>query len=147
MSRKLHLGCRKDIKEGWINIDIFDFGQEMVRDITKGLPFDDDSVDEIYTCHCLEHIAGMDVYFVLEECWRVLKKGCQITIRVPHSSEQEAFYPGHRSYWNEKVVSAMVFDYFEKERVFESYKQGKYQWKIIENEKHGNELFVKLEKI
>lgn len=136
--RRLHLGCGKDIKGGWINIDIQDFGQEIVRDITRGLPFDDNSVDEIYTCHFLEHLNGDDLLFVLSEIHRVLKPGREVFIRVPHSSEPEAFYPQHKSYWNEKMVEAMVNDPSQK---------GNYDFLILENRKVATELYIKLKKI
>jgi len=136
--RKLNLGCGKDIKPGWINIDIKDYGQEIVRDITRGLPFDDNSVDEIYSCHFFEHLNGDDVRWVLEECYRVLKPGAEIFIRVPHSHCDEAFYPDHKSYWNEKMVNALINDLAQK---------GNYNFLIIQNEKINTELYVKLKKL
>ena len=136
--RKVNLGCGKDILPSWINIDRRDFGQEIVRDITKGLPFDDNSVDEIYACHSMEHIrTGEDLFFVMEEIWRVLKPGAEIFIRVPHSSTQEASYPDHKSYWNEKMVQAMVSDWSQK---------GTYTFEITSMQRSGIELQVRLRK-
>jgi len=136
--RKLNLGCGKDIKPDWINIDILDYGQEIVRDITRGLPFDADSVDEIYSCHFFEHLNGDDVRWVLKECYRVLKSDAEIFIRVPHSHCDEAFYPDHKSYWNEKVVNALINDPAQK---------GNYNFSIIQNEKVNTELYIKLKKL
>ena len=139
----LNLGCGKDIKpstneEQWINIDIKDYGQEIVRDITRGLPFNNNSIDKIYASHFFEHLNGDDVRFVLEECWRVLKPNCEIYIRVPHSHCDEAFYPDHKSYWNEKMVEATINDPAQKSN---------YNFFILENQKIATELHIRLQKI
>jgi len=52
-------------------------------DITKGLPFDDLSVDYIYTSQMLEHLRREDAIFVLKECHRVLKPGGVLHVVVP----------------------------------------------------------------
>ncbi len=81
-SRKLNIGCGRDYKFGYINIDIDpSVKPDIVRDIEKGLPFDDNSVDEIYCSHTLEHIH--DLLFVLREFYRVCKNKAKITIIVP----------------------------------------------------------------
>ena len=82
--RKLHLGCGQDKPEGWINID-YDphWNPDLLRDLARGLPYDDKSVDEIYTKNCLEHIAPDELQFVLRECKRVLKVGGTMKVIVP----------------------------------------------------------------
>jgi len=80
-----------------------------VRDLLRGLPFNDNTFDEIRAHHCLEHIpAGEDLIFVMSELCRVLKPGGILDISVPHSSSFDAFCPDHRSYWNERMVLALV---------------------------------------
>ena len=101
---KLNIGCKNDLRKDYINIDFKDFGQELIRDVTRGLPFSDETVDEIYTSHFFEHLENKDVSFVLDECVRVLKKGGRLIIIVPHSDTPFAFYFGHFSYWNEANV-------------------------------------------
>lgn len=106
--RKLHLGCGRSHMEGFINIDVVDFGQEVVRDITRGLPFDDDSVDEIYSHHALEHISqGKDIEFVLLEIWRVLKVGGTFECVVPHVNGRWAWHSGHVSFWHQETIECM----------------------------------------
>lgn len=93
--------------DGWINIDLTSFWKtDMKRDITRGLPFDDNSVDEIYTEHCLEHIGPDDIQFVIKEMWRVCKDKTKISIVVPVGDGLMNF-PEHKSFWNEK--SAVFF--------------------------------------
>lgn len=80
--RKLNIGCGKYYRAGFINIDIDpSVKPDIIRDIEKGLPFDDNSVDEIFCSHTLEHIH--DLLFVLREFYRVCKNGAKITIIVP----------------------------------------------------------------
>ena len=71
--RNIELGSGIERKAGYIGIDAIDYGQEYVRDVEKGLPFDDCSVDNIFAQHLLEHIR--DTLFLMEDCWRVLKPG------------------------------------------------------------------------
>ncbi len=80
--RKLDIGSGKNRSLGFINVDIDPTTTpDVVRDIEKGLPFDDSSVDEIACTHTLEHIR--DLNFVLSEFYRVCKNGARITIAVP----------------------------------------------------------------
>ena len=55
----------------------------MVRDVRKKLPFDDRSVDFIYSSHLIEHLRKDEAEKVLRECFRVLKKGGLIRLVVP----------------------------------------------------------------
>lgn len=104
---KLNVGCGERKKEGYINLDIGEHGQEVQRDVLRGLPFDDEKFDEVYSSHFLEHIERKDVDFVIREMLRVLKRGGVIVGHVPHTDSQEAYYPCHLSYWNERVIESM----------------------------------------
>jgi predicted SAM-dependent methyltransferase len=53
------------------------------RDIRKGLPFDDESIDFIYSSHFIEHLSKEECNSVLNECYRVLKKGGLIRLVTP----------------------------------------------------------------
>lgn len=106
-TRKIELGCGRNRREFYIGIDVRDFGQEYVRDITKGLPFDDDSVDEVYACHVLEHIDKKDVSFVWEEIYRVLCPSGLLIARMPHATDPHAWLPEHLSMWSEETVKVL----------------------------------------
>ena len=77
---KINLGCGNDIKPGYINIDRYNnTGRVDMKCDIGDLPFDDKTVDEIFTSHVFEHIGIMDMYGVLTEWRRVLKdNGCLV---------------------------------------------------------------------
>jgi len=104
---KIELGCGSHPKDGFIGIDIRDYGQPIIWDITEGLPFEDSSVDEIYSQHCLEHIAKEDIRGVWEEMYRVLKEGHIAKIIVPHVNSDAGFLHDHLSQWNELAVNCL----------------------------------------
>ena len=81
---RLNLGCGKDHKEGYINIDKISVpGVDMAYDLEKlPYPFKNNSVDEIYVSHILEHL-DLPVKDFLEEAKRILKTGGIIKLRVP----------------------------------------------------------------
>lgn len=81
---RLNLGCGGHYIEGdWINIDL-DTSRKLdrVADV-RCLPYDDNSVDEIYAGHVLEHFAACHAVGILREWRRVLKEGCKLTVVVP----------------------------------------------------------------
>ncbi len=83
--KKLHLGCGPDKRQGYINCDIREeVNPDVLLDLTKKLPFDDDSIDEIYIENVLEHIPNYD--FTIKEMWRVCKNEAKIKIKVPFYS-------------------------------------------------------------
>src|SRR5437868_4749603 len=67
--RRLNVGCGNQRMEGWIGIDLVATeATDVVRDIRRGLPFDDDSVEEILCDNVLEHIGPPeDFIFILNE--------------------------------------------------------------------------------
>lgn len=81
MAQKLNLGCGGDKRSGYVNVDIDENVEpDLVADIGD-LPYDDNSVDEIILQDVLEHTA--DPLKWLNECYRVLKSGGDIYVRVP----------------------------------------------------------------
>jgi predicted SAM-dependent methyltransferase len=80
---KLHLGCGwRNFGPDWVHIDGGDYEHLDYNDITK-LPFDDGTVDLIYTSHVLEYFDREEVLSVLIEWKRVLKTDGVLRIAVP----------------------------------------------------------------
>lgn len=88
-------------------MDKRDCGQEILWDATQGIPFPDNSVEEIITSHFLEHLDDDQGIDFIQECMRVLKHKGRMLNRLPHLVSDTAFYFGHKSFWNEARVNAL----------------------------------------
>ena len=98
---RLHLGCGRDRKQGWINIDrAAGVGPDFVWDVVHGLPFDDNSCDYIFHEHMLEHLDPLQGRRLLEECRRVLKTGGVVRIAMPDL--QSIVRHVHEGTWREQ---------------------------------------------
>jgi len=62
---KLNLGCGKDLRKGFLNLDKKDI------DLEKPLPFATNEVEEIVLRNVIEHV--VEHKQLLQECYRVLK--------------------------------------------------------------------------
>lgn len=99
---KLNLGCGYNHIKSYINIDInLKVNPDMCFDILNGLPFDDDSIDEIRAYDFLEHIPIGKTIQVVEEIYRVLKPNGKFEHLTPSTDGRGAFQdPTHLSFWN-----------------------------------------------
>lgn len=93
-SSKLHVGCGRNIMEGWINLDIADLpGVDIVADLDNcknvKLPLGNDSIDEFFVSHVIEHIKNP--LEMMEELHRVASPGAVAVFRCPYGSSDEAF--------------------------------------------------------
>lgn len=71
------------VDEGWTLIDKYVKDPGIVNMDIRKLEYSDESVDEIYCSHTLEHIGLREVIPTLKEWHRVLKPGGKVTINVP----------------------------------------------------------------
>lgn len=112
MPKRLNLGCGPNAPAGWVNIDgswnawmsnhthvrkaLTIFGivsknnsgaqwsvRPLVHDLTKPLPFAENTVSVIYGAHVLEHLYLADAKKLLRECRRVLVPGGVVRLVVP----------------------------------------------------------------
>ncbi len=97
----LNLGCggTRPIDDLWINIDNLheqfpDLNCPERKnmdaepnyknaDLTKGIPFPDNSVDGIFSSHMIEHFDCFQAINFLKECFRSLKPGGVLRLSVP----------------------------------------------------------------
>ena len=80
----LHLGCGGVNHPDFINIDAFPHSHvHYIRAIEDLSPFDDQTADLIYACHCLEHFPYAQVPYILSEWHRVLKVDGILRLSVP----------------------------------------------------------------
>jgi len=107
----LHLGCGRDIIEGWINLDLVPGeGVDIVVNLDDcehtPLPLEDNSIDRFLGSHLLEHIKNP--LPMMDELYRVAKPDAELVFKLPYGSSDDAFEdPTHvRQYF---VNSFMYF--------------------------------------
>jgi len=82
---KLHLGCGTKHLEGYTNIDIrYLPGVDEVNNIRFLRNYKENSVDEIYACHVLEHFGRWEYKEVLKRWFEILKPEGQLRLAVPN---------------------------------------------------------------
>lgn len=99
---KLNIGCGYKKLKGYVNIDSRkEVKPDEVVDVSKGLSYDDNSIDEVRAYDFLEHLPPDKTMFVVEEIFRVLKPGGKLEHFTPTTDGRGAFQdPTHRSFWN-----------------------------------------------
>ncbi|NLO20007.1 MAG: glycosyltransferase, partial [Ignavibacteria bacterium] len=103
----LNLGCGKDVREGFLNIDLFSEDPSVIGMDIRQLEFADNSVDGILASDILEHFSHRQTDAILKEWARVLKPNAEIIIRCPSLRLQvKAYYNG---VWDADVASYMIF--------------------------------------
>ena len=102
---KLNLGCGPDRKEGYVNVDKFQqYNPDQLADLNEfPYPWDDNSVDEVFMSHILEHLD--DQQKVLEEIYRILKKGGKLKLIYPfwNNINRDSF--GHTHVYNQFFIN------------------------------------------
>ena len=88
---KLNLGCGDKRLTGYTNVDICG-SPDLQCDLSCfPWPFDDESVDEVYSEHFLEHV--VDYEKTVLEMHRILKPNGIIHFKVPHF--RSMYFPWH----------------------------------------------------
>jgi len=82
MALKLNIGCGDKQYKDYTNVDLY--GEPDVRcDLSVfPWPFEDNSVDEVFSEHFLEHV--LDFEKTVLEMYRILKPGGLLHFKVPH---------------------------------------------------------------
>lgn len=76
-----------------MNIDRIETA-DLVLDLEgAALPYADNSVESVYSAHCLEHIRN--VLPLMREVLRVTRVGAVVELRLPHWLHPMAMMPGH----------------------------------------------------
>jgi len=106
---RLDIACGKNKKPGFTGVDIWE-GAEIVADLEKfPWPFEDNSVDEIFCSHYIEHTP--DLISFANELYRILKVGATAEIIAPYYSSIRAWQdPTHL-----RAISENTFLYFNRD--------------------------------
>jgi predicted SAM-dependent methyltransferase len=102
--------CGGNRIEGWDNHD------QDTADITKRLPYGDNTVDFILCEHGLEHVNCGHGWLFLRECWRILKPDGVLRVCVPKALEMLdlghcidlIIGHGHQMIYNEEILGKMM---------------------------------------
>lgn len=91
---KIELGGGGNTRgDGYLNCDMCETA-DVVVDFEHGkLPFENDSVDAVYSAHCLEHVRN--AVGVLRDVLRVAKAGVEFDLHLPHWLHPMACCSGH----------------------------------------------------
>jgi ubiquinone/menaquinone biosynthesis C-methylase UbiE len=112
---KLDIGCDENKKEGFVGVDIVQGKQvDFVMDVCD-LKFEDDSIDEIFSRRCIQHVK--DEQKALSEILRVLKPNSLFTLEVAswygwlyyrlHLSASYGRYKTFHLYWDSKIKKTL----------------------------------------
>ncbi|MEO1930181.1 MAG: methyltransferase domain-containing protein [Gammaproteobacteria bacterium] len=109
---KLNLGCGNKTKLGYLGVDSFSCGAvDVMADLTSKLPFENNSIDEIWMDNVIEHIP--DITKLMKEIHRISKADTLVTIITPHFASQASWRdPTHIHH-----LSFFSMDHFEKDNV------------------------------
>lgn len=107
---KLHIGCGREIKKGFVNIDrTKSKGINLVLNVGKEkLPFEDSSVDFVLANHFIEHLDTDETTFMLDELYRVCKLNAIIEFVAPHYLSPTSCRP-----WHKQRISETYFNDYE----------------------------------
>lgn len=82
-SIRLDIGAGRTLRQdGWLTLDNNGIC-DLWWDLVDGIPFPDNSVDEIYSSHVFEHIPPDGLVVLLRDCLRTLAPGGSISVCVP----------------------------------------------------------------
>jgi predicted SAM-dependent methyltransferase len=107
----LNLGCGNRILSNAINHNLWKHRPEV--DIVWNLnelpwPWEDESFGHISAVAVLEHL-DIDLLTAVNECWRILKPGGQVEIKLPYWNHDKSYGdPSHRY-----VAGMEIFDCFD----------------------------------
>ena len=103
MPVQIDLGCGNAKQDGYIGLDYVEMPQvDHVLDLTHDrYPFEDRSVDAVFSAHVLEHIEEPN--HVFSEIGRVAKDGARIEFWTPYAFTNEAFLYGHLHFLTEEM--------------------------------------------
>ena len=130
-TQKLNLGCGNQVLPDWTNVD-YALGAKLYKfplfpwlnrqlklfnlewhpdiflwDLRQHFPWEDNSIDVVYSSHTLEHFNKQQGLNFLRECYRVLQPGGIIRIVVPDLS------PIVQRYCNQEVTADDFVDLLE----------------------------------
>lgn len=110
---KLNLGCGKDRRSGFLNVDLGLAG-ELHVDVRRPFPFPDGHFALVFSEHMIEHLTEAEAARCLRECYRVLQPAGVLRLSTPDLAFQIKMYQdgneGGRAF-RRAAASAMPWKY------------------------------------
>lgn len=122
---KLDLGCGNNKKEGFSGVDFVKEGTQ--ADYEHNLnrypwPFEDQSVDEVFSSHYFEHVDGPDRGKFMDELYRIMVPGGKAVFVTPFG-------------WNNRALQDFTHKF--PPIIPESYLYFCKKWRDLQNLNHG----------
>jgi len=136
---KLNLGCGNDLKKGYINLDVVDYGGNQVHDLNSfPYPYEENYFDEIYASHILEHLNNF--HNTVTELFRILRPDGILIVYAPFFLNTKYFgEPDHkipfsiRTFDNYEYVKNKKLKFYEKWKLnHRTNYEGKAQFEVME---------------
>lgn len=109
---RLDFGCGRNKQTGFTGVDLYAPDADIKADLFKfPLPWKDNTVDEIFASHFVEHIPATIRWQFFSECWRIMKLEATMRIFVP-SWKSERAYGDMTHQW--PPVTSFFFFYLNK---------------------------------
>jgi len=109
---KLDLGCGENCQQGFTGVDLYAPSAKIKLDLlSPEWPWKDNTVDEIFCSHFVEHIPKDHRWPFFERCYRIMKLESVMRIFVP-SWKSERAYGDMTHEW--PPVTAFAFFYLSK---------------------------------
>jgi SAM-dependent methyltransferase len=106
--KRLHLGCGRNVLDGWLNCDLRPRSKAIVQlDATETFPFLDEQFDYAFSEHMIEHVSFGDGAAMLDESYRVLRRGGKIRISTPDLAFLVGLYSRERSPLQQRYIEWM----------------------------------------
>lgn len=116
-SAHLNVGCGRRYHESWTNLDLESDDPQVIRhDVTKGIPFKENTFETVYHSHILEHLKPDQGIELIGECYRVLQPGGILRMVVPDLERIARLYlETHDQAWSGDESSTIDYNWMKLE--------------------------------
>lgn len=104
---KLNLGCAKDVKTGWVNVDMFYQHPEVINKNILDLEYEDNTIEQIHAHDIIEHLPYNIALQNLKKWHGWLKEGGEISIQTTNFDKIIEAYKD--SVWTLYDLNHMLF--------------------------------------
>lgn len=154
---KLNLGCGRNVKQGWVNVDLQERENKLdiICDLSREFPFDDESCEYIYSEHFIEHLEWLDGQIFLENCFRCLEPKGTLRLVFPdirrilkaYVDKNYDFFKVDAEYLNEKDYQYYSSVYEDPERIRKERKDNPPpEWHLSDNPNDRKRVKLRIRK-